>query len=182
LFIGKLAQEKGIDKLFQSLPLVFSEYPKSKLVVVGRGKLYHELIALAERLKIADKIVIRNEWLSEEEKILHYGLANVCVIPAPSEAFGNVALEAMAMMVPVVANVYGLSGLKEQVIAQGAEQCGVYVDGTNPSDIANGIKEIFRDEKRAETWGENGRKRVLQYFTWVQAARKTEQLYSRLLR
>jgi glycosyltransferase involved in cell wall biosynthesis len=71
-------------------------------------------------------------------------------------------------------------GFREQVISSGADQDGVHVNGGSSTDIAWGLKEILCDSERAKRWGENGRKRVLQYFTWRKAAEQTLQIYEML--
>ncbi|MEM2546647.1 MAG: hypothetical protein QXM37_03350, partial [Candidatus Bathyarchaeia archaeon] len=48
------------------------------------------------------------------------------------------------------------------------------------ADIAWGVKEVLCDSERAKRWGENGRKRVLQYFTWRKVAEQTLQIYEML--
>jgi starch synthase len=63
----------------------------------------------------------------------------------------------------------------------GPEQNGVHVDGGNPVDIAWGLKEVLTDPQRAKIWGENGRKRVLEYFTWRKAAEQTIDVYKSFL-
>ncbi len=62
----------------------------------------------------------------------------------------------------------------------GPDQKGVHVNGGDPVDIAWGIKETLMDPDRAKKWGENGRKRVIQYFTWREAAEQTLQIYEKL--
>jgi starch synthase len=54
------------------------------------------------------------------------------------------------------------------------------VNGEDPADIAWGVKEVLKDPERAKKWGENGRKRVLQYFTWKKVAEQTLQIYQGL--
>jgi glycosyltransferase involved in cell wall biosynthesis len=99
------------------------------------------------------------------------------VFPSLSEPFGIVSLEGMSMEKPVVVGASGVSGLKEQIIPKGENQCGVHVDGANPNDIAWGIKEVLKDMDRARKWGKNGRKRVLKEFTWDVAAKRTLEVY-----
>ena len=64
----------------------------------------------------------------------------------------------------------------------GPEQNGMHVNGGDPADIAWGLKQVLCDSERAKSWGENGRKRVLQYFTWHKAAEQTLHTYETLLR
>jgi glycosyltransferase involved in cell wall biosynthesis len=116
----------------------------------------------------------------ENERILHYAAADVCVFPSTYEPFGIVSLEAMSMAKPIVVGAQGVVGFREQVFSSGPEQNGVHVNGGNPADIAWGLKQALCDTQRAENWGENGRKRVLQYFTWRKAAEQTLRIYETL--
>jgi glycogen(starch) synthase len=86
----------------------------------------------------------------------------------------------MSMAKPIVVGAQGVVGFREQVIAAGPDQNGMHVNGESPTDIAWGLKEVLCDSDRARKWGENGRKRVLQYFTWRKAAEQTLQVYGML--
>ncbi len=180
LFLGRLTWVKGIGNLVQAMPMVLEEYPKTKLVILGKGEQQNDIIETANRLGINSKIACRFEFVPEKERILHYAAADVCIFPSTYEPFGIVSLEAMAMAKPLVVGAKGVVGFKEQVIPSGPDQNGVHVNGGNPADIAWGIKEILCDSDRAKRWGENGRKRVLQYFTWRKAAEQTLQIYESL--
>ena len=81
------------------------------------------------------------------------------------------------MTKPIIVGAQGVVGFREQVIPHGPDQNGVHVNGGAPTDIAWGIKETLCDPDRAKKWGQNGRKRVLQYFTWEEAAKQTLQIY-----
>jgi len=176
-FIGRLTWIKGVENLILAFPSILRDFPTAKLVILGKGEKYGDLVNLVKRLGIEDKVVIRSEFVSERERIAHYALADVCVFPSFAEPFGIVSLEAMAMEKPVVVGVSGLSGFKEQVIAEGEDRCGVHVDGRNPESIANGIKEVLRDPERAKQWGKKGRERVIKYFDIERVARTTLEVY-----
>jgi len=181
LFLGRLTWVKSIKNLVQAMPLVLGEYPKTKLVILGKGEEQSDIIEMANRLGIQDKVIYRFEFVSEDERILHYAAADVCIFPSIYEPFGIVSLEAMSMAKPVVVGARGVVGFREQVINSGTEQNGVHVNGEDPADIAWGIKETLSDPKRAKLWGENGRRRVLEYFTWKKAADQTLEVYETLL-
>ncbi|MCX8188741.1 MAG: glycosyltransferase family 4 protein [Nitrososphaeria archaeon] len=180
LFLGRLTWVKGIRNLIQAMPIVLEEYPKAKLIILGKGEEEKDIIETAKRLRINNNIVCNFEFVPEDERILHYAAADVCVFPSIYEPFGIVSLEAMAMRKPVVVGARGVVGFREQVIASGPEQNGIHVNGEDPADIAWGIKEVLRDPQRAKVWGDNGRKRVQQYFTWRKAAEETIEIYSSL--
>jgi glycogen(starch) synthase len=180
LFLGRLTWVKGVRNLVQAMPTVLEEYPDTKLVILGKGEQQNDIVETASRLGISDKIVCRFEFVPEKERILHYAAADACIFPSTYEPFGIVSLEAMAMAKPIIVGAQGVVGFREQVVSCGPDQNGVHVNGGNSADIAWGIKEVLSDTSRAEKWGNNGRKRVLQYFTWRKVAEQTLQIYEML--
>lgn len=179
-FVGRLTWVKGVRNLIQAMPMILKEYPKTKLVILGRGEEQTDINETANRLGIKDQVVCRFDFVPEEERILHYAAADICIFPSVYEPFGIVSLEAMAMAKPVVVGAHGVVGFREQVINSGPDQNGIHVNGENPADIAWGIKEVLKDPEKAKQWGKNGRQRVLQYFTWNQVAEQTLQIYQAL--
>jgi glycosyltransferase involved in cell wall biosynthesis len=180
LFCGRLTWVKGVTNLIQAMPMVLEEYPDTKLVILGKGEQQNDIIETANRLGISQKVACRFEFVPEKERILHYAASDICIFPSTYEPFGIVSLEAMSMEKPIVVGAQGVVGFREQVVPWGPDQNGVHVNGGNPSDIAWGIKEILSDPDRAKKWGLNGRKRVLQYFTWEEAAKQTLRIYETL--
>ncbi len=181
LFVGRLTWVKGVRNLLQAMPLVLKEYPNTKLVILGKGEEQADIVETAERLNIKDNVVYRFDFVSEKESILHYAAADVCVFPSIYEPFGIVSLEAMAMEKPVVVGARGVVGFKEQVVNSGTDQNGVHINGEDPADIAWGIKETLQNPEKAKNWGENGRRRVLEYFTWRKVAEETSKIYASLV-
>jgi glycogen(starch) synthase len=181
LFIGRLTWVKGVRNLVQAMPSILKDFPLSKLVILGKGEEQKDVIELASRLGVSDKVTCHFEFVPERDRIAHYAASDVCVFPSIYEPFGIVSLEAMSMAKPVVVGAQGVVGFKEQVVPSGPEQNGVHVNGNNPADIAWGIKAMLENPERARQWGENGRKRVLQYFTWRKAAEQTLGIYESLL-
>jgi glycosyltransferase involved in cell wall biosynthesis len=180
LFVGRLTWVKGVSALLQAMPLVLKEYPNTKLVILGKGDEQTDIVETAERLNVKGNIVYRFDFVSEDERILHYAASDVCVFPSTYEPFGIVSLEAMAMEKPVVVGAHGVVGFKEQVVSGGTDQNGVHINGGDPADIAWGIKEVLKNPEKAKNWGENGRRRVLEYFTWRKVAEETIKIYESL--
>ena len=177
LFVGRLTWVKGVRNLLIGLPSVLREYPNTKLVILGKGEEQSDIVETAGRLGIQDKVVYRFDFVPEPERILHYAAADACVFPSTYEPFGIVSLEAMAMEKPIVVGARGVVGFKEQVVSTGTDQTGVHVNAEDPADIAWGLKEILRNPEKARNWGENGRKRILELFTWNKVAEETLRIY-----
>ena len=181
LFLGRLTWVKGVKNLIQAMPTVLRDYPQTKLVILGKGEEEKDIEETAARLGIRDNVICRFDFVPGQERILHYAAADLCVFPSVYEPFGIVSLEAMAMEKPVVVGAHGVVGFREQVVSSGPDQNGIHINGEDPADIAWGIKETLKDPQRAKTWGENGRKRILQYFTWEKTAEQTLEIYETLI-
>jgi glycogen(starch) synthase len=180
LFLGRLTWVKGVTNLVQAMPMILKEYPNTKLVILGKGEQQNDIVETANRLGINGHLACQFEFVPEDQRILHYAAADACVFPSTYEPFGIVSLEAMSMAKPIVVGAQGVVGFREQVMSSGSDQNGMHVNGGDPADIAWGLKEILSDPARAAKWGENGRKRVLQYFTWRKAAEQTLKIYESL--
>ena len=182
LFIGRLVGVKGVDKLIMSMSHILQKTPKARLVIVGLGDLQEYLVNLVKTMKMSDYVKFRFEFIPEEERILHYAACDVAVFPSHYEPFGIVVLEAMSMEKPVVVGAAGVSGMREIVVCCGEEQCGYHINPNNPEDIAWGINGVLESLEKRKWLGKNGRKRVLEEFTWDKVAQKTLELYQQMVK
>jgi len=182
LFVGRLVGVKGVDRLIMSMSHVLQKMPKAKLVIVGLGDLQDYLVNLVRTMKLQDSVKFRFEFISEEERILHYAACDLAVFPSLYEPFGIVVLEAMCMERPVVVGAAGVSGMREIVIPHGQEQCGFHINPSNPADIAWGILSALENPEKRKWLGKNGRKRVLEEFTWDKIGEKTIALYEQIIK
>jgi glycogen(starch) synthase len=180
LFLGRLVGVKGVDKLIMAMPHILPKFPSAKLVIVGVGDVQEYLQNLVRTIRMDQYVKFLFDFIPEEERILHYAACDVAVFPSFYEPFGIVALEAMAMEKPVVVGAAGISGMREIVVCCGEDQCGYHIDPNNPSDIAWGIMNAIENPERKKWLGKNGRKRVLEEFTWTKIAEKTLELYQKI--
>lgn len=183
-FVGRLSWVKGADSLVQAMPYVLKEVPDAKLVVVGKGEQEGMLTDMVRRLGIEKNVILKFEYLPEQERILYYAACDVAVFPSRYEPFGIVCTEAMAMGKPVVVGAKGTSGLREQVIPcdlPHAKRCGSHVDPDVPYDIAKFVIELLKDKELRERLGRNARERVLEKFTLDRAAKETLAVYRELV-
>ena len=181
LFVGRLVWIKGVDKLIRAMPHVLQKVPNAKLVIVGLGDMRDYLEGLVRNLHLEDIVKFRFEFIPEEERIAHYASCDVAVYPSLYEPFGIVTLEAMSMEKPVVVGAAGTSGMREIVSITGSDKCGFHINPNDPTDIAWGIVSAIKDPAKRVQFGRNGRKRVLEHFTWDAAAKSTIKIYSELL-
>jgi glycosyltransferase involved in cell wall biosynthesis len=181
LFVGRLTWVKGADTLIHSLSQILARIPNTKMVLVGCGDQEKMLSTEVIRLGLTDNVILKFEFLPEEEKIRYYAAADVCVFPSKYEPFGIVCTEAMAMGKPVVVGAKGVSGFREQIIPSGPNQCGFHIDPYDPNDIAKFIIILLEQEPLRRRLGENARKRAEETFTWQQVAKNTMMIYDEVI-
>jgi len=177
LYLGRLTGVKGVDRLVMSMQNIVKCFPKTKLVIVGKGELESDLTRLTSSLGLSSNIIFNFNMIPEYDRIAHYAACDLAVFPSFYEPFGIVALEAMAMEKPIVVGARGVSGLREIVVASGQGMTGYHVNPYDPQDIAWGVKTALEDEKQMKIMGRNGRKRVIAEFTWEKTARDVFKIY-----
>jgi glycogen(starch) synthase len=182
LFVGRLVWIKGVDKLIRAMPQVIQTIPNAKLVIIGLGDMRDYLEGLVRNLHLEHIVKFRFEFIPEEERIAHYAACDIAAYPSLYEPFGIVTLEAMSMEKPVVVGAAGTSGMREIVSISGPDQCGFHINPNDPADIAWGIISATKDPQKRIQFGRNGRKRVLELFSWDIAAKTTLNRYSELLK
>jgi glycosyltransferase involved in cell wall biosynthesis len=97
---------------------------------------------------------------------------DLVVMPSLRESFGIVALEAMAMKVPVIASRIG--GLAEIVVN---EKTGFLVPPGDADALAEAIRTLTENPEMRRNMGEAGRQRVAEVFSIESTIRRTEELY-----
>jgi len=177
LYLGRLSGVKGVDRLVMAMQNVVQNFPKTKLVIVGKGELEGDLTRLSDSLGLSNNVIFNLNMIPEQERIAHYAACDLAVFPSFYEPFGIVALEAMAMEKPIVVGARGVSGFREIVVASGTDMTGYHINPYDPQDIAWGVKSTLSDENHMRMMGKNGRKRVLQEFTWEKISRQAFKVY-----
>jgi len=173
LTAGRLHRQKGYDHLIRAMPMVQSAFPGVKLLILGEGEEENNLKKLADSLELTEKVIFTG-LRSDVDSLLH--CIEIFVLPSRWEGLPNVLLEAMAAGKPVVATAVG--GIPELVV-QGVT--GVLVPPQDTLALADAIKGLLSDEKRALAMGSAGRQRVQQCFSMDAMISKTEALYQELL-
>lgn len=177
LFVGRLASNKGLKHLIDSVPKVISESKDTTFVLVGEDESQRNLLEKqAERLGVRDKLIFTGHITDNELLRSAYSACDVFVLPSEYEAFGIVLLEAMACEKPCIATNVG--GVPE-VVEDG--KTGLLVEYGNPEQLANAIIELIGDENRRTEMGRAGRRRVKENFTWPKVVDRLEGVYKEMI-
>jgi len=178
LFLGRLVPYKGVSVLIRAM-----RRAPGRAWIAGSGPLEDRLRREAAEAGVADRVEFLGS-LTEEEKWKWLEACDVLVLPSVTraEAFGIVLLEAMAMGRPVVVSDLP-TGIRALV------QDGVNGRRFAPGDddaLAEVLKELAADPRRAWRMGEEGARMVREYWTTEQMVERYLGLYhevtSRLVR
>jgi len=169
---GRLSPEKGFAVLVEAAADVLRACPGAGLVVFGEGAERAAVEARARALGVADRVVFPG-FTDQLDRFLPW--ADVVVLPSFTEGMPNVALEAGAAGVPVVATAVG--GTPEAV-ADG--ETGVLVPPGRPAALAAGITRVLADPGLRQRMGAAGRQRMRALFTFAAQAREYVALFERL--
>lgn len=137
LSVGRLAPVKNQAVLIRSLELL----PEWRLVLVGWGELYEELLRLAKQVGVADRVHFLGEVEPSEVRDT-YKIADVFALTSKSEAFGFAALEAAASDVPVVCS--DIPAMRE-LFSAGTE-AAVFVPTDDVEAFADAVRRIYTDK------------------------------------
>ena len=143
VYAGKLTYIKGVDVLLKAVQEYEEAHPAVLTLIVGDGEEWDNLHALAEELGLSSLRFLGN--VDQQELCRLYNIADLSVTPSRKEAFGLVALEAMACGIPVVATRQG--GLPDFV----TDEVGRLVDNEDPEGITRAVLTLLAREDRTDT-------------------------------
>ncbi len=115
-------------------------------------------------------------FVTDEVRNRLYQVADVAIFPSLYEPFGIVALEAMALGVPVVCSDAG--GLAEVV---DREDTGVVVEAGSADSLAWGIAHVLEQPALSVCRAERAQAKAAADFNWGVIAARTKAKYERLL-
>ncbi|MEY4494084.1 MAG: hypothetical protein RL570_199 [Actinomycetota bacterium] len=187
VFVGRITMQKGLPYLLKAA----AELPADVQLVLCAGapdtpEILQEVTDLVSELrKSRSNVIWVEKHLSRAELIAMLSAATVFACPSIYEPLGIVNLEAMACGTPVVATATG--GIPEVVahnetgllvpIEQLQDGSGKPIDPTKfVADFAAALNQMLESPKLQE-FGDAGRKRVEQHFSWDSIAAETIRVY-----
>jgi alpha-maltose-1-phosphate synthase len=192
MFLGRITRQKGITHLIDAAADLD---PKAQLVLCAGAPDTPE-IGAEVREKVAGLQRSRGgvfwieEMLPRSDVVQLLSHATVFVCPSVYEPFGLINVEAMACGLPVVASAVG--GIPEIVVEgetgylvpfeSGGDVFGSPRDPVRfASDLAHRVNRLLASPALATSFGEAGRRRVLEHFSWQAIAARTASLYTSLV-
>lgn len=158
LYTGALLKSKGIDYLWQAIPLVLKKNPDCFFVIVGYP--VEESKALVESLGVGDKVLFVGQ-VDYFQLPSYLYLADLAVDPKldeAGEASGKI-INYMGAALPIVC----FEGPNNRKFLG---ENGIFARSGDPLDLADKIVATLSDREQAKAIGLNNQKRVEEVFSW----------------
>jgi glycosyltransferase involved in cell wall biosynthesis len=172
LFVGGISPLKNFGNILRAYASIHQQFPH-KLVAAGfRRWKYSADLSLLDQLDIRDDVIF-TDFVTDEDLVAIYNLADLFVFPSLYEGFGIPALEAMACGCPVVTTN---TGCTPEVV----DDAALLVNPYDAAEIAWGIQTLLSDDAYREQLMQKGLQRV-QSFSWELCAQKTLNVFESLV-
>jgi starch synthase len=182
-FVGRITRQKGVAHLVAA---AHHFAPEIQLVLCAGApdtpEIAAEVTSAVQELARARTGVFWVREMLPINKIREIlSAATVFVCPSVYEPLGIVNLEAMACATAVVASDVG--GIPE-VIADGQTGLLVHYDPADPAHfelpLAAAVNSLMADPAKARQFGQAGRQRCIQEFSWAHIAEQTLEIYRKV--
>jgi starch synthase len=183
VFVGRITRQKGVAHL---LAAAHRFNPDVQLVLCAGAPDTPEIAAevstaVAELANKRTGVFWVREMLPIGKIREILSAATVFVCPSVYEPLGIVNLEAMACATAVVASDVG--GIPE-VVADGVTGSLVHYDPNDPAGYQAGLAEavnaLVADPQKAKRYGQAGRQRCIEEFSWARIAEQTLEIYRKV--
>jgi starch synthase len=182
-FVGRITRQKGVAHLIAAAHYFA---PEIQLVLCAGAPDTPEIAAevtsaVQELARVRSGVFWVREMLPIGKIREILSAATVFVCPSVYEPLGIVNLEAMACATAVVASDVG--GIPE-VVADRQTGLLVHYDASDPGlferRLAEAVNSFVADPARAHQYGQAGRQRCIQEFSWAHIAEQTLEIYRKV--
>lgn len=183
--VGRIDPAKGQAAFIQAaagLPDEFKSSRKIKFVIVGDetrgsgGQYLESLRQMIRQFHLEDQFVLPG-FMDNIPEVM--SALDISVMPSRQEAFGLVAIEAMAMERPVILSQ---GGSAEEIVGTGDSRRGLMVRPDDAFDLQQKIKFLLDNPRERIEMGKRGRAHVLLEYDRKLRLSRTLEVYESALR
>ncbi len=176
-YVGRLAQQKGVDLIVEALPHLLDEHPEMQLVVLGGGdeRYRKDLTKLQERYpKQIGLHLLPNFKLPRKV----FAGADALLLPSMFEPGGIVALESLRYgAVPIVRRTGGLNDIVEDFIPSGNGN-GFSFTGRDAWALYGAVIRAMSVFENKPLWNVLVKNGLESDFSWDAAAKQYQKWYT----
>lgn len=171
-FGGRLTAQKGVDTLLRAASIYSKTDKKPITLIAGDGDLRQQLEELTRQLELDSVYFLGAQ--SHEQMVKLFNISDVAAMPSIFEAFGLVAVEALACGTPVIA---GDTGGFTQIVNN---EVGYLLKPDDYKTLAEKVIDFIRDGFK-EKVRDKATAYIRQNFSWDKTVENIEKLYEQVL-
>ena len=164
LYGGRIDPGKGCEELLQYFHEYVREGGDASLVLMGV-----KLMPLPQ-----DPLVTFAGLLSDRERVQALEAATVVVCPSPFESLSLLALEALAVGTPILANARSAVLVEHCVRSNG----GLYY--ASRDEFIECLRLLLSNDRLRQTMGRNGRDYIRRYYRWDVVLGQYERIFAKV--
>ena len=175
LFLGRIHPKKGLGILARAFSKIIMGRENVHLVIAGPDSEGYQI--QVEKALASEGITGMTTFtgtLTGKEKLAALSRADIFVLPSYSEGFSIAILEAMICSLPVIITH------QCHFLEVADAKAGIVID-PDPDQLADAITKLLDDAKLREGMGCNGKRLVMERFTWDKIAGRMIELYKNVL-
>ena len=169
LAVGRLAEQKGFDRLIAAFASISRKYPRWDLIILGEGHLRGALEMQALALEVSERVhmpgLVGNvgDWFES---------ADIYVLTSRFEGFPNTLLEALAYGLPAVAVDCDVG--PRDILSHTVD--GLLVRQDDPEALVSALEQLMSDSEMRQRFGRRAPE-VLKRYSVAQIATMWEDLF-----
>jgi len=157
---------KGVSYIQEMLKLLRADNPITLLTVGQMGL-----------VKPGSHNIVENGWINDENLMADfYAASDIFLMPSIAEAFGVMAIEAMASSLPIF--VFEGTALPDVTFAP---NCGIVLDNNDPKEFANAVERLIKDQNERIHRGTLGREIAVKHYDRKQHFDRLLELYNEII-
>lgn len=167
LFVGSCVEQKGVRYLVEAMTEICYEYPKCKLVMIGKGGLIEEMKDMVKKDNLENNVCFLG-YVEHSKLPKYFATADIFILPSLSEGYSVVVMEALSSGTPTIVTALPVfttdkaKGLFETVPLKDSQK------------IAEKVKYMLRHK---EKYGkDNMHKFAVENYDWIKIAKTYENI------
>jgi 1,2-diacylglycerol 3-alpha-glucosyltransferase len=172
ILISRLTAEKNVLFLVDTVSEILGKNAKTKFMICGDGGLKEEMMSIAAKKGVGDKIISVG-IVPNQEKNNYYAAGDIFAYSSKSETQGMIITEAMYSGVPIVA--VRATGVKD-IVEDG--KTGFLVS-EDKEEFGEAVQKLINDENLRKSFGEAAMKIAKEKYTSSVCAKKMLEVYEK---
>lgn len=168
--VGRLISHKNVDVALRALRVLHDRGRPLTLAVIGTGPERAALEQLSTDLGLAGHVTFTGELAQHADVLAAMGRARALLFPSVREGFGMVALEAMALGLPVVTSDHPDNFTRDLIDPHGNGE----LSAVRPDDLADAVERVLADrDQMSEAAGHTA-----SAYSWDRIATRAAAVYA----